>query len=312
MISSFALMLLGGVTVTLPGEAQITGTEITLGQVAEVTGDDPAEVERVRAASLGYAPAPGYSRVLLAPRIAARLSRELGLELGLELRVEGAERCVVTPLSHRVTAQELRAKAASALNALLEGVDAHVEPSGTLVGIEVPEAREAVELRSSPRRPRALSGAWSVPVEILLDGELYRTVWTSWKVELWERRQVLRNAVRAGQFLQPDDFITRRMRVGSGAERYAIDAASLGQAVMLRDLPAGAVVSDRDVRRMMVMKRGDVIGLEVRRGTVTVRTQAIAQQDGRVGDRIRVMCERTGKEVTALVVTRGLVELRLK
>ena len=154
MITSFALMLLGGVTVTLPKEARITGTEITVGQVARVTGDDAAEVERVQAASLGYAPAPGYTRVLLAPRIATRLSQELGLELGSGLSVEGADRCVVTPLTHRVTVQELRAKAASALRKLLQGVDAHFEPSGRLVDIEVPEAREAVVLRSNPRRPR--------------------------------------------------------------------------------------------------------------------------------------------------------------
>ncbi len=312
MITSFALLLFGGVTVTLPGEAQITGTEITVGQVALVTGDDAAEVERVQRASLGYAPAPGYTRVLLAPRIAERLSRELGLELGSELSVEGADRCVVTPLSHRVTVQQLRAKAASALQELLQGVDAHFEPSGSLADIEVPEAREAVELRCNPRRPRALSGAWSIPVEVLLDGELYRTVWTSWQVELWERRQVLRIAIQAGQPLLPEHFVTRRMRVGSGAERHAVDPGSLGEAVTLRDLPAGSIVSDRDVRRLLVMKRGDVVGLEIRRGAVMVRAQAIVQQDGRVGDRIRVTCERTGKEVTATVVSRGLVELRLK
>ena len=308
MITSFALMLFGGVTITLPAEAEITGTEITVGQVAQVTGDDAAEVERVLAASLGYAPAPGYTRVLLAPRIAHRLSRELGEEL----TVVGADRCVVMPLSHRVTAAELRAKASSALTELLQGVDAHFEPSGALVDIEVPQAREAVVLRSSPRRPRALSGAWSVPVEVVLDGELYRTVWTSWNVELWERRQVLSIAVKSGQSLSPEHFVTRRVRVGSGAERHAVDAASLGQAVMLRDLPAGSIVSERDVRRLMVMKRGDLVGLEIRRGAVMVRAQAIVLQDGRVGDRIRVTCERTGKEVTAIVVSRELVELRLR
>ena len=312
MITSLALMLFGGVTVTIPREAQITGTEITVGQVARVTGDDAAEVERVQAASLGYAPAPGYTRVLLAPRIANRLSHDLGLELGSELIVGGAARCVVTPLSHRVTAQDLRAKASSALTDLLQGLDAHFEPSGSLRGIEVPEAREAVVLRSNPRRPRSISGAWSVPVDVLLDGELYRTVWTSWNVELWERKQVLVQAVRAGQSLLPEHFVTRRVRVGSGAERHAVDAASLGQAVVLHDLPAGSIVGERDVRRQMVMKRGDVVGLEIRRGAVMVRAQATVQQDGRVGERIRVLCERTGKEVTAIVVSRELVELSLK
>ena len=50
-------LLLGGVTVTLPMEAHVRGTEIELGEIAQVVGADPEEVDRVAALELGYAPA---------------------------------------------------------------------------------------------------------------------------------------------------------------------------------------------------------------------------------------------------------------
>ena len=70
-----ALLLVGGVKVTLHPEATVRGTEISLAQVATVEGDDAAEVERVRSLKLGYAPAPGYSRTLAAPRVSADVAR---------------------------------------------------------------------------------------------------------------------------------------------------------------------------------------------------------------------------------------------
>ena len=65
-------LLLGGVTITLAPQARVRGTEIELGSIAKVEGEDAEEVERVRKLRLGYAPAPGtdhprrFRRVLAA------------------------------------------------------------------------------------------------------------------------------------------------------------------------------------------------------------------------------------------------------
>jgi hypothetical protein len=80
-------LFLGGVTVTLHPQAKVRGTEIELGAVAAVSGEDAALVARVRGLRLGYAPAPGYSRLLLGERLRADLARTLP---GTAVEVGGA------------------------------------------------------------------------------------------------------------------------------------------------------------------------------------------------------------------------------
>ncbi|MEZ6014531.1 MAG: hypothetical protein R3F49_05415 [Planctomycetota bacterium] len=69
------LLIAGGVVVTLPEKAEVKGLEIKVASVATITADDPAIAARVAAASLGYAPAPGYHRVLRADLIQMDLRR---------------------------------------------------------------------------------------------------------------------------------------------------------------------------------------------------------------------------------------------
>ena len=70
-------LLLAGVTVSLPMEADVHGTEILLGDVATISGEDAAEVSAVEGLSLGYAPAPGYSRLLQRHRLEQLVDRKL-------------------------------------------------------------------------------------------------------------------------------------------------------------------------------------------------------------------------------------------
>ena len=68
-----ATLLLSNITVTLPAEASVEGSEITLGQIATITGADPEEVARIAAIELGYAPSPGFTRVVQGWKVEAQL-----------------------------------------------------------------------------------------------------------------------------------------------------------------------------------------------------------------------------------------------
>jgi flagella basal body P-ring formation protein FlgA len=149
-----------------------------------------------------------------------------------------------------------------------------------------------------------------VGVQILVDGDLYQTVWTAWSVELWERHPVLTRNVMRGEALSPSVVETRRVRLGAGFRGEPLGANALLGSVAVRDLAAGSVLFGRDVQRKRLIERGDIISVEVRRGTITARTTAIAQQDGRRGDRIRVQATTSGRELVGVVVSRALVEVR--
>lgn len=306
MIAALTLAALGGLTIELPAETSVSGLELSLGAVAVVHGDDPDLVARAEALGLGYAPAPGFQRVLEAERVRAELARELP---GIELTVSGAPRCRVLAATITVASADLRERARTVLREALGDADADLAPCGELLDLEVPQPLQGLELEPvwNGRAPSA--GAWSVPVRVYVDGELYRTVSTAWDVALWQRRSVLRRSVRAGEELAPTDFETRRVRVGTGPESGALAPEQLGTAVARRDLEAGAIVTARDVERRVVLHRGDVVSLEVRRGGVQVRALVTALGDGHVGDRVRVRCEKTGKELVARVRSSELVAL---
>jgi flagella basal body P-ring formation protein FlgA len=304
-----AILLTTGVTVSLPTTVEVKGTELTVGAIAQVSGEDAALVARVEATSLGYSPAPGFSRLLDQRRVAADLRR---LMPSVEFHVAGALRCRVTPAVVTVTAARLLDEAGTTMRDAFAGVDTRITARGLLGDLIVPAARENLELRADLREREPRAGAWSVPVQVLVDGAVYRTIYTQWNVEVWAHRHVLRRDVRVGEALSLADFELARVQIGSGPASRAIQPATFGGGTAVRALAKGHVVTERDIRRAVVIQRGDTIALEVRRGNVTVRTLAVALRDAHVGDRLPVRVVTSGREFVAVVTSTEAVELHLK
>ncbi len=189
-----ALILLGGVTVTLSDKAQVRGLDITVDEIAQVTADDPTVAARVAALSLGYAPAPGYHRILRADVVQFDLRRALP---GIELDVLGAQRCRVDPLTEQLDAERLWSLASAELEELFRGTDAAIRRDGELALVEVPLGVEPLELKVSLVDRTPTAGPKTVAVQLWIDGDLYRTVHVTFSISLREPRWVLRQSVIA-------------------------------------------------------------------------------------------------------------------
>jgi len=305
-IASLAALFLGGVTVTLPADARVRGTEMTVGEVARVAGDDPAEVERVEALSLGYAPAPGYTRLLRRTQIEVALRRDAP---ALELRFDGAATCRVAPETEQLSAAKLEQEALAALEHVFAGVEASFQVQPGLRDVSVPRGRRGIELESAIEPRPCKPGRWSVPVRILVDGGTYRTVWTAFEVDVFRRLPVLTRDVAAGERIGAGDLERRRVAVDARLAGQPLEAAALIEAVATRPLSAGEVVTERDVRRTHAVERGATVLLEVRKGAIVARTTAVARQDGYVGDTIRAVAGDSGRELDARVVGRDLLRV---
>ncbi|HVG39484.1 MAG TPA: hypothetical protein VM870_09355, partial [Pyrinomonadaceae bacterium] len=62
------------VTIRVASESVVDADRLTLGDIAEVRGDAPATIERLRAINLGYAPSVGTVREIERDRVALALS----------------------------------------------------------------------------------------------------------------------------------------------------------------------------------------------------------------------------------------------
>jgi flagella basal body P-ring formation protein FlgA len=293
-----ALCLLAGVRVTLPVEARVAGVEIVLGDIAAVSGDSPAEVARVRAVSLGYAPAPGHSRLLNALRIAEEVAER---EPGVELVFDGVGACRVFPEVEALPGASIEEAARAALVRAFAGRDvtlAAVQPAADLTlpkGLRAPELR--AELAAADVRP----GRVGVTVQVSIDGATWRNVITAWDVVEWQVRPVLVREAAAGETIGAAMLEHRRVPV---TRVDALHAGHLVGARLARPIEAGRALFADDVLREILVQSGASLLLEVRRGAVTARVPAVAEADGALGDEIAVRPANGTRTLRAKVVAR--------
>jgi flagella basal body P-ring formation protein FlgA len=122
---------------------------------------------------------------------------------------------------------------------------------------------------------------------------------------------VLVRDVARGELLSSAMVETRRVEVGADTPLAALEGSALAGAVAQRDLARGSVVLDRDVRRAQLVANGEPVTLEVRKGAVVARSTVTCKQDGRLGDRVKIVGQGSARELTALVVGRATVRIEL-
>jgi len=304
-----ALILLGGVTVTLSEKAQVRGLDITVNEIAQVTADDPAVAARVATLSLGYAPAPGYHRILRADLVQFDLRRALP---GIELDVLGAQRCRVEPLTEQLDTERLWSLASAELEELFRGTDAAIRRDGELALVEVPLGVEPLELKVSlvDRTPNA--GPKTVAVQLWIDGDLYRTVHVTFSISLREPRWVLRQSVSAGAVLEASMFELRRVEVTLETAQAGVPIEALAGTVTTRPIAANGIVTERDIQRPVVIQRGDLVTVVIKSGSVEARELGSAIHEARIGEMVRVNLQSTKREVSGRARARGFVEIFIR
>ena len=300
-----SLLLAAGVTLTFPMEVKVQGTEVTVNEIARITGDDLEEVRLVGRVDLGYAPMPGHSRLFFGKRVAEIVKRETGVDVTL-----AGDRAVrAFPKEVTIKAIDIESAARVELLRLTTKIDAEYVLQDTPRNVSVPAGNDSVRLEAFFEKPEVQSGVVSIPVRIIIDEQVYRTVWTRWSIAVHELRTVLVSPVAAGEALTAKHFTQKRMlvpRVG-GANPLGRDLA-LG-AVASRDMKAGEMVTTLDVNRPMIIRRGDTIFLQARSRAITARVPATAEEDGALGDRIMVVTLDSGRRMGAVVKSRDLVEI---
>ncbi len=308
MLTLQLLLLAGGVSVDLPIEAEATGTTITLGEIATLSGDDPETIKAISGVELGYMPAPGYSRTLQRWKLERAVSI---MAPDVEVNWTGEAACRVSPAVETVQATDLYETARVAVRGLFLDEEVNIKATGTINDVSVPRGAEVAMLRADPVSHKPRPGNWSVPVRILVDGEPYHTAWIGLDVELFQELPVLLEPAPKGSKLTAKMFEVRRVRVTETSSQ-PLALSLLADAVAVRAMPAGHVVTERDVERPFAVSANAPVWIEIVHGHIRASVLGNALQSGRIGDLITVQIDATGKKIQATVTGREQVTRSLK
>lgn len=137
------------------------------------------------------------------------------------------------------------------------------------------------------------------------------TLYVQVTLEQSEDVVVAAKPLTAGQTITADDLMLRHMPVQNFAGRQIFtDPTQIEGDQVMMSLPAGGVLTQNIVQSPLVVKAGQMVTVHVYSGTVMISMDAVANQDGRIGDTILLTNPSSGRRFTAEVTAEG-IELHL-
>ena len=301
------LLLAAGVAeevLQLKEEAFIKGPKVLLGDLVKV--EEGPLAERLADVEISTAARPGDSKSLHASMVEARI-RTAGLE---GVSVAGTDRVRATTMHIDISKEML----AASLRDHIE-LEMPWDPSSTEVDvplpvsdIRAPEGEMAIAWRSNPQYGYVGPGAFRG--EVLIDGAVYKTVTMRANVESYQEIVVAAVDIPRGRPVMASHLelqMTALSKMPRGAYTDMGDVVGL---ISRKTIFPGQPVTHRSVEARRLIRRNQMVPVEVHNGALQIQYRAKAMMDGRAGDVIVCANPATKEEFQGLVRADGVVEVR--
>jgi flagella basal body P-ring formation protein FlgA len=293
-------------TVRVRGESKVTASALTVGDIADVQGENADVVTAVRAVRLGVSPLPGSWRELDRDSIRSQLVRSgFGGRVALAcpniVRIYRASQTVSQTALERKLREYIAAHAPWSADEMELGEISRV---GDLV---VPAGSLSIVIQ--PRGNGDYLGSNAFQVNINVDGRTAHQLVMQVRIAVYREAVVAVNAIPARSDITAGDLELRRIDISTaagGSIDKIEDAVGMETSTYLQ---AGAVLTQRALRAPLMVKRGEAISLEARRPGFVIRIAGIAQADGRMNELIRVLNPSSKKVINAKVTGAGSAEV---
>lgn len=132
----------------------------------------------------------------------------------------------------------------------------------------------------------------------------------SLRAQVWRDVWVLRSPTERGSMFEPDDCDIRRVDALRERESVPTTLVSSGEWMYSRAVPAGRLLTWRDLSRRALVRKGEIIEVAAVDGVLQVVTKAVAMQDGAHGETVRVRNLESKRDFAAVVTAENRAQVR--
>jgi flagella basal body P-ring formation protein FlgA len=293
-----------GPSVELRANALVDHARIALADVALIHASKD-QAAKLGSVELGRAPRIGYVERLSRSQVEQAIRRTIGDAGPLEWR--GAAAVAVRTKSQNVAAPALAQAAIMALQPQVgvTGAQVNLTLAARLNDVEVPLGQLELRPRAQPIMVRG--GRAPVWIDLVVDGEVYRSVMVQLAVAAHRPAYVAKHAIEAGAHAGADDFAV------ADADLADADALSTDQPLApfraARTIRTGQALSPGAMLASDKVMRGDQVRLVVHAGQIGIETAAIAMADAGPGQLVRVRPSGSQDIVTGRLSPSGTVTI---
>ncbi|MGE3973389.1 MAG: flagellar basal body P-ring formation chaperone FlgA [Bdellovibrionales bacterium] len=292
--------------------SRVNGPTLFLGDVAEINGMSEMQKKQLSSVPLGDAPAYGESRQFSNSSIAEALRSGMrGVGLSAEtsekapLKLQIPATITIIGKGQSITEIEVKEKLVSGISETCSGCDVEI------MELRVPTMDELSpkgrwEIRADYSR---LRGTFQIAVEIFEPHQNKKVYWLSGRVSVKKLVPVISHNLQPGIRIQPNDFI-----MGKRDVTFALDASpdekEIVGLVLKVPVRANQVLLKSQVKRQPALNRGQNVVLTSGHEVWSVSMKGVAQDEGYIGDLVKVQNPETKKIVVGVVVAEGVVEVK--
>lgn len=157
-----------------------------------------------------------------------------------------------------------------------------------------------------------LGGRASVPIQILIDGKHYRTIFPRLDVEVFEQVLVSTTRIARGELADGQSVTLQRKSITGTYQAPLTNLAAVLGAEATRDISQGTVLTASMFRLPTVIKSGDLVTIVLTSGDLTIIANGQARSSGAMGEMIKVLNLDSKREFTARVTAPNRVEVKLE
>ncbi|MEZ5425369.1 MAG: flagellar basal body P-ring formation chaperone FlgA [Pyrinomonadaceae bacterium] len=292
--------------INLPEEIRVKPEIFTLGEIAEITG--PVETrEKLSAISLGYSPQIGAVREISRERITLFLGAA-GFSAG-DYILNSSPVIRIRRFGQRIEGDLIRERIEQIILGQFSdsAVEARINRLDLPDGIEVPVGE--VEIIPSLNGVNNLFQPFSMPVEIRLNGKLFRRISITAEIEAWAKVLVADRELAPGTRIVPPDFRPEKVRLEKQISAYFTGSADLRGLQAIKTVAKNEPLTAGSVVSAVVIKSGDLVKITGQSGKMQIIVSGEARSSGRIGDRIAVKNTQSGNIIQATVIDEGLVKV---
>lgn len=290
-------------TVEFKSGVTMSGKTLLLKDVAKVS---PAYAGTL---SLGMMPLPGGKRVISKEGIVTLLKKNYGA--GIKIVFKGASKSVVTVEAVPFMRQDAEVFLQKSIATLLQKdiSDVQLEIVSFPPSVLLPSQNYTLVL---PSKKIKIASFLSVPLEIHVDGKMYRRIIVGMKLQVYGKVLALTKTLMKGDFFSEDCAAEGIDDLAKLPYDVLQDVESVQGMAAKENLAEGSILRKSSFDFPKVVRTGDAIEILASVGGVKVTAKGKALQDGKKGDIIRVQNVDSQKFVYAKVVSQGQVEVPAK
>ena len=156
-----------------------------------------------------------------------------------------------------------------------------------------------------------LKGYVSIPVEIICQGKVARRLVVSCHIRTFGNVVVAARDLKKNESLDPTVVVSQRVETTTLPDDVLVDEKEVAGYRTARMINAHSILRKSTIEKVPVLRQNDVVTIEVNANGTRVTGEAIAKQDGNVGELIAVQRVGTHQRLKARVVDGHRVEIRL-